>query len=49
MIKKDKKYTGVPRPVIIKEYNANMGGIDLIDMMIGYYQIKTCTRNGLQK
>ncbi|XP_035220835.1 piggyBac transposable element-derived protein 3-like [Stegodyphus dumicola] len=42
--KKDRRYIEVPRPVIIKEYNANMGGIDLIDRMISYYRIRTRTK-----
>lgn len=42
--KKDRKYVEIPRPLIVKEYNTNMGGIDLIDSMISYYRIKSRTK-----
>ena len=37
--KKDKKYTDVARPEVIKLYNHSMGGVDLLDQMISIYRI----------
>lgn len=42
--KKDKIYKNVNRPNIIKEYNSNMGGIDLLDRIISFYRISAKTR-----
>lgn len=42
--KKDKKYINIPCPSIIKEYNQNMGGVDLIDRMIALYRNKARTK-----
>lgn len=36
----EKKYIDIPRPGIIKEYNLNMGGVDLNDMLVSLYRIK---------
>jgi len=30
----------VPRPIIVKQYNANIGRVDLCDRMIAYYRMK---------
>ena len=37
-------YMQVPCPAIIREYNRNMGGVDLVDRMISYYRIKSRTK-----
>ena len=34
----------IPRPKIVKEYNNNMDGTDLVDRMISYYRIKMQTK-----
>lgn len=36
--KKTKEYVEVPRPEVIKNYNANMGGIDKMDFLITIYR-----------
>ena len=41
--KKDSRYITVKRPNIVREYNAYMGGIDLIDKMISYYRMNIRT------
>lgn len=35
-----KKYVEIDRPSIVGEYNAHMGGVDLIDSIMGRYKIK---------
>ena len=41
---KQKKHISIPCPKVVKEYNANMGGVDLMDRMIGCYRIRARTR-----
>lgn len=41
--KKDKKFLDVPRPSIIRNYNANMGGVNLADRMLTLYAHKSRT------
>ncbi|PSN48689.1 PiggyBac transposable element-derived protein 3 [Blattella germanica] len=36
---KDKQYINVTRPVIVREYNQFMGGVDLLDMLVTLYRI----------
>ena len=42
--KKDKAYTDVDRPEIIKCYNDFMGGVDLMDRLISYYSMTFRTK-----
>lgn len=42
--KKNKKQTSIVCPKIIKEYNAHMGGVDLMDSFLGRYRIKMKSR-----
>lgn len=41
--KKDKKFLDVPRPSVIRNYNANMGGVDLADRMLSLYAQRSRT------
>ncbi|CAK1591763.1 unnamed protein product [Parnassius mnemosyne] len=42
--KNQKKKVPIPCPKIIKEYNAHMGGVDLMDSFLGRYHIKVKSR-----
>lgn len=42
--KKDKKEITIPCPKIIKDYNAHMGGVDLMDSFLGRYRIRIKSR-----
>lgn len=41
--KKDKKFLDVPHPSVIRNYNANMGGVDLADRMLSLYAQRSRT------
>lgn len=43
--RKEGEYVEVPQPRIIKEYNRHMGGVDLMDGLMGRYHIKAKTTN----
>lgn len=45
--RKNKRYLEVEFPQIIREYNAHMGGVDLMDGLMGRYHIKAKTRNAM--
>lgn len=38
--KKNKRYVSIDRPNIVGEYNRHMGGVDLIDSIMGRYKIQ---------
>lgn len=42
--KAERKYIEVNQPAVVKSYNINMGGVDLLDRVIGNYAIRTRTR-----
>ena len=42
--KKDRQYINVERPAVVRNYNKNMGGIDLCDQMIAYYRMGAKTK-----
>lgn len=43
--RKQKKFIEINCPQIIREYNAHMGGVDLMDGLMGRYHIRAKTRN----
>lgn len=47
--RKQKKYIEVDCPQIIREYNSHMGGVDLMDGLMGRYHIRTKTRNPITR
>ena len=38
--KKDKEFILIDRPQLVEEYNAHMGGVDLMDMLLSTYRIR---------
>ena len=38
--RQEHKYTNVTMPALIDDYNNNMGGVDMIDKMVGAYRIR---------
>ncbi|CAG4938143.1 unnamed protein product [Parnassius apollo] len=38
--KKNSRYINIPRPNVVSEYNRHMGGVDLVDSIMGIYKIK---------
>ena len=42
--KKDKRYLQIKQPSVVRNYNKNMGGIDLIDQIISYYRMGSRTK-----
>lgn len=47
--RKEKKHVDVDCPQIIKEYNRHMGGVDLMDGLMGRYHIRAKTRNVMMR
>lgn len=43
--RKQKKYIEIDCPEIIKEYNSHMGGVDLMDGLMGRYHLRAKTRD----
>ncbi|KAJ8257577.1 hypothetical protein GJAV_G00187270 [Gymnothorax javanicus] len=43
---KQKKIIKVPCPAVVREYNKNMGGVDLLDSLIVLYRTKSGQRSG---
>nr|CAH7718927.1 unnamed protein product [Callosobruchus chinensis] len=41
--KADGKYIEIKQPAVVKEYNAKMGGVDLLDRVIGKYSMRNRT------
>ena len=41
--KKTKEFVNVERPQMVEVYNANMGGVDLCDMLLSCYRIRRRT------
>lgn len=42
--KKRRVFLEVDRPLVVKQYNTYMGGVDFLDRLISYYRISTRTR-----
>ncbi|XP_069683167.1 piggyBac transposable element-derived protein 3-like [Periplaneta americana] len=42
--KKDKAYIQIPRPATVKMYNSYMGGVDLLDRVLGKYAMRGRTK-----
>lgn len=47
--RKKKRLIEIDCPEIIREYNAHMGGVDLMDGLMGRYHIRAKTRNVMMR
>lgn len=44
-VRKEKQYKDITSPQAVDVYNQHMGGVDLLDSMLGYYRIQLRSRN----
>ena len=42
--KSERKYIDIPSPLVVRQYNKNMGGVDLCDRMVSYYRFSSRTK-----
>lgn len=47
--RKEKAYVEIDCPQIIREYNAHMGGVDLMDGLVGRYKVRTKSKDIMRR
>ena len=45
--KRKRKYIDIKCPNIVKQYNASMGSVDLLESLIALYRIRIRSKNGI--